>query len=78
MTSARRPNLQPLPFQHNMVAAGEHGHESTWPMALRSLLLLTEAVHPADPNLARLSDEELTLLRASLVRLNAGESTSAA
>jgi hypothetical protein len=78
MTSARRPNLQPLPFQHSMVAAGEHGHESTWPMALRSLLLLTEAVHPADPILVRLSDEDLNLLRASLVRLSAGESTSAA
>lgn len=78
MTPARRPNLQTQPLAHNLALPGELGHEPAWPTALRALLLLTEAVHPADPTLARLSDEDLVLLRDSLIRLNGGEPTSAA
>jgi len=47
-------------------------------MALRALMLLSEASHPADPALIRLSDEDLAQLRATLIRLNGGEPTSAA
>lgn len=78
MTPARRPNLQTPPLPHALGLHGELGHEAAWPSALRALLLLTEAVHPADPALARLSDEDLALLRSSLSRLNGGEPTSAA
>ena len=78
MTSARRPDLQTQPLARSVVVPGELGHEPAWPAALRALLLLTEAVHPADPTLARLADEDLALLRASLSRLNGGEPTSAA
>jgi hypothetical protein len=48
------------------------------PTVLRSMLLLSGAAHPADPTLARLSDEELLLLRASLIALTADDPTSAA
>jgi hypothetical protein len=78
MTAARRPNLQTQPLPHSVVLPGELGYEPAWPTALRALLMLSEAVHPADPALARLSDEDLALLRASLSRLNGGEPTSAA
>jgi hypothetical protein len=78
MTPARRPNLQIQPLPHGLALPGELGHEAAWPSALRALLLLTEAVHPADPTLARLSDEDLALLRSSLSRLNGGEPTSVA
>jgi hypothetical protein len=42
------------------------------------MLLLSGAAHPADPILARLSDEELVLLRATLLALTADDPTSAA
>jgi hypothetical protein len=47
-------------------------------MALRALMLLSEAASPADAGLLRLPDESLVQLRASLLRLNGGEPTSAA
>jgi hypothetical protein len=47
-------------------------------MALRALLLLTEATTPADPTLARVSDEDLLLLRAIFARLSGGELPSVA
>lgn len=48
------------------------------PTVLRSMLLMSGAAHPADPALARLSDEELVLLRASLMALSIADPTSAA
>jgi hypothetical protein len=48
------------------------------PMALRSMLLLSGAAHPTDATLARLSDDELALLRATLMALNADDQTNAA
>jgi hypothetical protein len=45
---------------------------------MRALLLLSEAAHPGDPLLARLSDDDLALLRASMARLAGAEPTSAA
>jgi hypothetical protein len=41
-------------------------------------MLLTDAVHPGDPALARLSDDDLILLRASLARLAGSEPSSVA
>ncbi|NTU80545.1 MAG: hypothetical protein HGA45_14405 [Chloroflexales bacterium] len=77
MTPARstaQPNQQPL----RVALTGDGSIEVVWPMALRALLLLTDAAHPGDPTLARLSDDDLVLLRASLARLAGGEPTSAA
>jgi hypothetical protein len=48
------------------------------PTVLRSMLLLSGAAHPADPTLARLSDEELVLLRAALMALAVTDPTSVA
>ena len=78
MTAARRPNVQTQPLLHGLALQGELGYEPAWSTALRALLMLSEAVHPADPTLARLSDEDLALLRASLSHLNGGEPTSVA
>ena len=78
MTPARRSDRQPQLVPIRRAPTGEPGHELAWPMALRALMLLSEAAHPADPMLTRLSDESLAQLRASLVRLNGGEPTSAA
>jgi|YNPNPStandDraft_1061719.scaffolds.fasta_scaffold11869_2 hypothetical protein len=77
MTTARslkpQPHGQLLPF-----VAGDMASEAGWPAALRALLLLSEASAATDPLLARLTDEELALLRASLVRLSGIEPTNAA
>ncbi len=48
------------------------------PTVLRSMLLLSGAAHPADATLARLSDEELVILRATLIALTADDPTRAA
>lgn len=53
-------------------------HEAAWPTAMRALLLLSGSVHPGDPTLARLDDQELHMLRAALSALSAIEPTSAA
>lgn len=79
MTPAR-----PTPAQHQPPALGElrpsasrdAAYDAGWPMALRALLLLSEAA--GDPVLTRVSDEELALLRATFVLLDATEPTSAA
>jgi len=52
--------------------------ETTTPTALRALLLLTEATTPTDSILARISDEDLVLLRAIFARLSGGELPSVA
>jgi hypothetical protein len=52
--------------------------ETASPTALRALLLLTEATTPTDPTLARVSDEDLLLLRAIFARLSGGELLSVA
>jgi hypothetical protein len=77
MTPARRQNQSSLPLPPHHIG-GDLGADAAWPVALRALLLLTDATHPADPTLARLSDDDLALLRAALVRLSDGEPTSAA
>lgn len=73
MTPARRQNQPAPPFPPQGVPGAEHGYEGAWPVALRALLLLTDAAHPADATLARLSDEDLAQLRAALGRLTGGE-----
>jgi hypothetical protein len=73
-----RSNAQPHQPHFHAVRQSDAGCDSAWPTALRALLLLTDAVHPADPALARLSDEDLALIRAVLVRLNDGEPTNIA
>lgn len=78
MTPARSQNSSSHPMPPHGAAGGERASEAAWPVALRALLLLTDAAHPADPALARLSDEELGMLRAALARLSGGEPTSAA
>ena len=78
MTSAHCPDSQPQLLPFHRAHPGEPTHQLTWPMALRALMLLSEAAHPADPALTRLSDEDLAQLRATLVLLNGGEPTSAA
>jgi hypothetical protein len=84
MTSARRPNtfLNPPPHSGDLRAAGARPGLSSEPsadaLALRSLLLLSGAAHPGDPILARLTDEDLAMLRATLTMLPSSESTSAA
>lgn len=77
MTTARSLKQQP----HGPIprfSAGDMASEAGWPVALRALLLLSEASAATDPLLARLTDDELALLRASLVRLSGIEPTSAA
>lgn len=77
MTTARSLKQQPhgpLP----PLVVGDMASETGWPAALRALLLLSEASAANDPLLARLTDEELALLRASLVRLSGIEPTNAA
>lgn len=77
MTTARSLKPQPHgPLPH--FVAGDMASETGWPAALRALLLLSEASAATDPLLARLTDEELALLRASLVRLSGIEPTNAA
>lgn len=73
-----RPNAQPHQLPFPQALSGDGAFEAAWPTALRALLLLSEAAHPADPLLARLSDDELALLRASMARLAGAEPTSAA
>ena len=64
-----RPNAQPQQPPVRVPHIGDSTLEAAWPMAFRALLLLSEAAHPGDPLLARLSDDDLVLLRASLTRL---------
>jgi hypothetical protein len=78
MTPARRQNQPNHPLPPQGAGGGELYPDAAWPVALRALLLLTDAAHPADPTLARISDEELAMLRASLGRLADGEPTSVA
>jgi hypothetical protein len=78
MTSARRQNATPHSPPPQAAGGGDLGLDAAWPAALRALLLLTDAAHPADPALARLSDEDLARLRAALARLSGGEPTSIA
>lgn len=78
MTPARRSDQQPQLVPIRRAPSGESGPELAWPTALRALMLLSEAAQPADLMLTRLSDESLAQLRASLVRLNDDEPTSAA
>jgi hypothetical protein len=73
-----RSNAQPHQPHLHVVRQSDGVCDSAWPTALRALLLLTDAVHPADPTLARLSDEDLALVRAVLARLNGGEPTNIA
>lgn len=73
-----RPNIQPHQPPMGAALAGDGAFEATWPTALRALLLLAEAAHPGDPLLARLSDDDLALLRASMARLAGAEPTAAA
>lgn len=76
------PPVQPDARPHYPYPRLAHHSDSPvdagWPTAFRALLLLTEAVHPGDPALARITDDELRLLRASLTRLSGNERTSAA
>jgi hypothetical protein len=78
MTPAHSQNQPSHTPPHQRAAGGDLGLDSAWPAALRALLLLSDAAHPADPTLARLSDEDLARLRAALARLNGGEPTSVA
>lgn len=78
MTPVRHQNQSTRNHLPHGVAGSEPGSENAWPVALRALLLLTDAAHPADPTLARLSDDDLVLLRAALARLSGGEPTSIA
>jgi hypothetical protein len=73
-----RPNTQSQMPPMPMALTGDGVPEGAWPTAMRALLLLTEAAHPGDPLLARLSDDDLALLRASMARLAGAEPTSAA
>jgi hypothetical protein len=52
--------------------------DPSWPAGMRALLLITGAVSPDDTALARVSNDELALLRVSMSMLNSGERTSAA
>ncbi|RRR66145.1 MAG: hypothetical protein EI684_21155 [Candidatus Viridilinea halotolerans] len=67
-----RSSVQPRKPQVHAGNAGEGG-DSVGPTALRALLLLTEAIAPNDPALARISDQELALLRVAMVRLHGGD-----
>lgn len=52
--------------------------DPAWPAGLRALLLISGAVAPDDPSLARTSNEDLALLRVSMSMLASGDHTSAA
>lgn len=77
MPTVRSAN-QPLYPPHARLVAGDMASEAGWTTALRALLLLNDAPCAADPLLARLTDDDLSLLRTALVALNAVELTSAA
>ncbi len=77
MPSAHR-NVQPQNPYLPLAPVTDAVSEALWPTAQRALLLLSEAVSLGDPLLARLSDEDLSLLRASLSLLTSSEPTSAA
>ncbi|WP_141509046.1 hypothetical protein [Candidatus Chloroploca asiatica] len=64
-------NTQPSHMYLPIASSGDSVTVS--PMALRALLLLSEAVSPGDASLARLSDEDLALLRMMLMRLGGSE-----
>ncbi|WP_129626026.1 hypothetical protein [Candidatus Oscillochloris fontis] len=46
--------------------AADSAGDSTWPVALRAMLLFTGAVLPDDATLARTSNDDLNMLRVSL------------
>ncbi|MEI8167526.1 MAG: hypothetical protein WCG26_14185 [Chloroflexales bacterium] len=73
-----RPTPQPQQPPFRVAFSGDGAAEVAWPTALRALMLLTDAVHLGDPALARLSDDDLILLRASLARLAGSEPSSVA
>ncbi|MFV9507072.1 MAG: hypothetical protein AB4911_21190 [Oscillochloridaceae bacterium umkhey_bin13] len=77
MTPAR-PDARPHQPYPRMAPHGDNPVEAGWPTGFRALLLLTDAVHPGDPALARLSDDDLRRLRATMLRLNGDEPTSVA
>ncbi|NJN19693.1 MAG: hypothetical protein HC822_27360 [Oscillochloris sp.] len=52
--------------------------ELQWPATLRTVLLLSGAAHPGDPVLARMTDQELQMLRLTMASLAAPGSTNAA
>lgn len=57
---------------------GDPAADPAWPASLRALLLITGAVAPEDPALARVSNDDLALLRVSMGMLANGDHTSAA
>lgn len=77
MTSVQ-PDARPHYSYPRLAHHSDSPVDAGWPTAFRALLLLTEAVHPGDAALARLTDDEIRLLRASLTRLGGNEHTSAA
>ncbi|MEI7644886.1 MAG: hypothetical protein WCJ55_11450 [Chloroflexales bacterium] len=83
MPSARHTNYAPALLHPG--ADGWPGRtadgsgDSTWPAGLRALLMITGAVHPDDAALARVSNDDIALLRVSMNMLLGGnEPTSAA
>lgn len=72
------PTTPPLGAETWNGRAVDGAGEAAWPAGMRALLLITGAVSPDDSALARVSNDELALLRASMSMLSSGERTSAA
>jgi hypothetical protein len=88
MPSAHHPHTAPTPppiGAESWQGAGRSAAglpadsgDAPWQIGLRALMLLTNAAHPADAMLGRLSNDDLAMLRAALALLGEAEPTSAA
>ncbi|NNJ11366.1 hypothetical protein EKD04_013580 [Chloroflexales bacterium ZM16-3] len=72
------PILPPPGTEHWHGRHTDPAGDSSWPAGLRALLLITGAVSPDDAALARVSNENLALLRVSMSMLISSDHTSAA
>ncbi|MBO9338081.1 MAG: hypothetical protein J7464_05120 [Chloroflexus sp.] len=76
--TCRIPHLLPQPPLTGTRPLSAETGDTTWPLALKALLLLNGAISPSDPVLTTLSDDELIALRGSLLLLQSDEPTNVA
>jgi len=82
MPPARHTHYAPTLLHHGadgwLGRTTDGSGDTSWPAGLRALLMITGAVHPDDAALARVSNDDLALLRVSMSLLASSEPTSAA
>ncbi|MBO9312275.1 MAG: hypothetical protein J7465_08600 [Chloroflexus sp.] len=76
--TCRIPHVLPQPPLTGTRPLSAETGDTTWPLALKALLLLNGAISPSDPVLTTLSDDELIALRGSLLLLQSDEPTNVA